>query len=115
MLQISGVLANLGRELNETEMAHAQKLVEELKATSEPRAKMQARTADEDFMATCELVSRISVRLQRELDGGEEESISLQFARMMNGEPTEFTTEIIGYRIGLLELAKRQAPNAIPT
>ncbi|HEY8604520.1 hypothetical protein [Tsuneonella suprasediminis] len=115
MLQISGVLANLDRELNEDEMAHAQKLVDELKATSAPLAEMQARTDDEDIAATCRLVSKISERLQRELDGGEEESISLQFARMMNGEPSEFTTEIIGYRIGLLELDIQQASSEIPT
>lgn len=115
MLQISGVLANLDRELNEDEMAHAQKLVDELNATSAPLAEMQARTDDEDIAATCGLVSRISERLQRELDGGEEESISLQFARMMNGEPSEFTTEIIGYRIGLLELDIQQASSEIPT
>lgn len=33
----------------------------------------------------------------------------------MNGEPSEFTTEIMGYRIGLLELDLQQASSTIPT
>ena len=39
----------------------------------------------------------------------------LQFAQMMNGEPPEVTIEVIGHRIGLLELDIQQASSEIPT
>ncbi|MDP9415247.1 MAG: hypothetical protein M3Q08_14430 [Pseudomonadota bacterium] len=103
LLQISAVFANVDRDLNEEEAAYAQELVDSVRSRLELLETLRDTEYDDDIGAACLLIQEVLDRVRRELDGDPSERLSTEFARMGNGDQTEFTTRVIAYRIGLLE------------
>jgi hypothetical protein len=103
LLQISATLVNADRDLNAEEMRYAQQLVDSVRARLALLEHLRDTEFDEDIGAACLLIQEVLERVLRELNGDDSEHLSAEIARMGNGEPTEFTTRVITYRIGLLE------------
>jgi energy-coupling factor transporter ATP-binding protein EcfA2 len=103
LLQVSAVFANSDRDLNDEELAYAQQMIDSVKGRLALLETLRDTEDDEDIGAACILVDEVLDRIRRELDGDPSERMSAEFARMGNGEQTDFTTRIIGHRIGLLE------------
>jgi hypothetical protein len=109
LLHISAVFANLDRNLNDEELAHAQQMVDSVKDRLALLETLRDTEYDDDIGAACIFVDEVLDRVKRELDGDPPERMSAEFAGMINGKQTEFTTRIIGHRIGLLERDIRAA------
>lgn len=103
LLQISAVFANADRDLNDEEAAYTQQLVDSVQSRLKTLETLRDTEYDDDIGAACLLIQEVLDRVLRELDGDPSERLSTEFARMGNGEQTEFTTRVIAYRIGLLE------------
>lgn len=103
LLEISATLVNADRDLNEEELGYAQQLVDSVRSRLASLEQLRDTEFDEDIGAACLLIQEVLERVLRELNGDESERLSAEIARMGNGEPSEFTTRMITYRIGLLE------------
>lgn len=103
LLQISAVFANADRDLNEEELGYAQQLVDSVSSRLALLETLRDTEYDDDIGEACLLIQEVLDRIRGELDGDPAERLSTEFARMGNGEQTEFTTRVIAYRVGLLE------------
>jgi hypothetical protein len=103
LLQISAVFANADRELNDEELGYVQQLVGSVGSRLALLEALRDTEYDDDIGEACQLILEVLNRVRGELDGNPAERLSTEFARMGNGEQTEFTTRVIAYRIGLLE------------
>lgn len=114
LLQISAALVNADRDLNEEELGYAQQLVESVRSRLSLLEQLRDTEFDDDIGAACFLIQEVLERVLRELNGDDSERLSAEIARMGNGEPTEFTTRMITYRIGLLERDVMEATKGEP-
>ncbi|QJU59987.1 hypothetical protein HL653_21575 [Sphingomonas sp. AP4-R1] len=103
LVEASTVLANADRPLNEEEMAHAQGLIDRIRERLAVLSRLRDEQSDEDAALACAFTAEVLNRLVTEFDGDPEGSLSAEIARMGNGQPSGFTTQVIAYRIGLLE------------
>lgn len=103
LLQLSATAANADRDLNPEETQYAEGLVESVRGKLAFLLKMLDGHADPDIAEACKLIQEVLHRVQQELSGDGSSLLAAEIARMANGEPTDFSTRIISYRIGLLE------------